>query len=377
MPRILIVTGIFPPDAGGPASFVSEIAPELVKRGWEVTVLTLTDAPQDDTDKPYKVVRIPRQLPLPLRLFRVAQTVRKLASVNDLLFCNALYFETALGWPKNKPMITKVVSDQVYDRYKLKHKKDDLTPITFQNKGVDPANELDRKLRAWALKRAKVLVTPSRYFAGVISRLCPNSPPIQIISNAFAADKMPQCTKIPGRLAMACRLIPAKNVAMAIQALPKLPQHSLNIIGDGPEQNTLMKMAATLGVSDRVIFSGRLSHTETLVAIAQAETFLMLSDYENFPHTVLEAFAAETLVIATPVGGIPEIVIEGLTGRILPAIDPVTLPKALIELMAKDSVQTRQKIIATARKAVDNYHPKTVFSQYDQLFRSTLMSCQQ
>ncbi len=377
MPRLLIVTGIFPPDAGGPASFVSEIAPDLVSRGWDVTVLTLTDAPQDDTDKSYKVVRISRQLPLPLRLLRVAQTVRKLASINDLLFCNALYFEATLGWPKNKPIITKIVSDQVYDRYKLKHKKDDLTPITFQNHRMNIANEIDRKLRTWALKHAKILVTPSRYFAGVINRLCPNSPPIQVIPNAFAADQIPPCAKIPGRLAMACRLIPAKNVAVAIQALPKLPQHSLNIVGDGPEQNTLMKMAATLGVAHRVIFSGRLSHNETLQAIAQAEIFLMLSAYENFPHTVLEAFAAETFVLATSVGGIPEIVIEGLTGRILPAADPLTLPKALVELMAKDSAQTRKKIIATARKAIDNYHPEAVFSQYDKLFRSTLMSCQQ
>src|ERR671914_580080 len=85
--RILIITGIFPPDIGGPATYVPQIATGLADRGHQTTVLTLSEHEEYDDEKfPFKVVRIPRHTGKPWRWVRTILTIIRLGRYSDLLF---------------------------------------------------------------------------------------------------------------------------------------------------------------------------------------------------------------------------------------------------------------------------------------------------
>ncbi len=116
--NILIVTGIFPPDIGGPASYVPKIASELSKRGWKVTVLTLSDfLNHDDSDYSFRVIRLLRPQKKWRRVPQTIWAIARYAEDADVLFANGLFLESVVAarW-KRKPLVMKIVGDWAWER---------------------------------------------------------------------------------------------------------------------------------------------------------------------------------------------------------------------------------------------------------------------
>ena len=117
------------------------------------------------------------------------------------------------------------------------------------------------------------------------------------------------------------RLDPVKNLAAMLRAHALLvenhPDTRAVIVGDGPERGALEALAAELGIADSVIFTGYRSDVRALMAAF--DVYLNTSTYEGVSLTILEAMAASLPVIATPVGGNPEVVIDRETGLLVPA----------------------------------------------------------
>ena len=117
------------------------------------------------------------------------------------------------------------------------------------------------------------------------------------------------------------RLDPVKNLAAMLRAHALLVQNHRDtravIVGDGPERGALEALAAELGIADSVIFTGYRSDVRALMAAF--DVYLNTSTYEGVSLTILEAMAASLPVIATPVGGNPEVVIDQETGLLVPA----------------------------------------------------------
>ncbi|MER3407672.1 MAG: hypothetical protein C4292_02475, partial [Nitrososphaera sp.] len=116
--RVLIVTGIFPPDIGGPATYVPQIAEGLAQRGHTVTVLTLSDRlDHPDAGYSYRVVRLPRGMFKPLRMLVTIGAIVRLGRKADVLFVNGLALESALAnFLLRKPLVMKVVGDLAWER---------------------------------------------------------------------------------------------------------------------------------------------------------------------------------------------------------------------------------------------------------------------
>jgi glycosyltransferase involved in cell wall biosynthesis len=109
------------------------------------------------------------------------------------------------------------------------------------------------------------------------------------------------------------RLVPIKNPLGAIDVLASLPeQYSLVVIGDGPLETELKEYVREAGLKDRVHFAGTLPHVETLRAIATANALVLPSEEEAYPTAVFEALALGSLVVATPVGVLPDVEHERL-----------------------------------------------------------------
>jgi glycosyltransferase involved in cell wall biosynthesis len=155
--------------------------------------------------------------------------------------------------------------------------------------------------------------------------------------------------KTPVKAVTVGRLIPLKQVDRLIEALREIPELGLVVVGDGPERPRLERIAQELGVSGRVYFAGQRSKKETLSLMAACDFFVLNSSHEGLPHAILEAMALGLPVIATAVGGTPEVVRDGETGLLIHSGNRA-LEKTLYALVTDE--KTRRRLGEKAKKWV-------------------------
>jgi glycosyltransferase involved in cell wall biosynthesis len=149
-------------------------------------------------------------------------------------------------------------------------------------------------------------------------------------------------------------LRPEKNLETFLLAaraiVDAIPSAEFLVIGDGPEDNNLKSLVNDLHLSESVHFLGERPDVPDLLA---ALDILVMSSYsESFPNAILEAMAMGKPVVATNVGGIPEVVEEGQTGFLVPARDPKAMAERVLSL-CRDSV-LRLRMGRAARARVEN-----------------------
>jgi glycosyltransferase involved in cell wall biosynthesis len=131
------------------------------------------------------------------------------------------------------------------------------------------------------------------------------------------------------------RLSPEKGqadlLAAAAQLMPQIPQLRIALIGDGPDRDCLQRQAALLGIANRVLFTGHLQDVRPV--FRDLDVLALTSHTEGFPNVVLEALCMETPVVANDVGGVREIVEDGVTGVLLPPRSPERIAKALARVL--------------------------------------------
>ena len=151
--------------------------------------------------------------------------------------------------------------------------------------------------------------------------------------------ELPEDAWVVGSVA---RLDPVKDLATLVRAFARLqgaPPPYLVVVGDGPERAALEAEARTAGLGDRIRFAGQRSDVrERLPAF---DVFVNSSTYEGVSLTIIEAMAAGLPVVATRVGGTPEVVTDGRDGRLVTAGDPAGLAAALEELRGDRALAAR------------------------------------
>ena len=121
------------------------------------------------------------------------------------------------------------------------------------------------------------------------------------------------------------------------------------IVGDGPLQADLLRLRDELGLQQVVQFAGFIPEAETLLGAFDA--FVLCSRSEGLGSILLDAFAAKVAVVATKVGGIPELVSDGVTGLLVPAGDSSMLAASIARLFVDDAL--RHRLTTTARDLVE------------------------
>jgi glycosyltransferase involved in cell wall biosynthesis len=322
--RVSIITGIFPPDIGGPATSVPALAGAIQERGDDVTVITLADRPGHRTKDLFRVDRIARTTPLPLRIPAVVKAV--VQSKPDVVFANGLHLESAMV--PRVPLVQKIVGDWAWERA-TNGGATKLGIEEFQSARVPPRVQALRELRSRVTRRAHRVVVPSRYLARIVAGWGVHENRIDVIPNAAPPVQEPP-TKRPTQILYVGRLVPWKHVDHVLRVLPRLPNVGLTVIGDGPTAGELQRLSAELRLTDRVDFVGSVSKDCVLRQMREEAGVLVLpSSYEGMPHVVLEAFAAALPVVASEAGGTPELVIDGVSGLSFPCGDLGRLTEAL------------------------------------------------
>lgn len=129
-------------------------------------------------------------------------------------------------------------------------------------------------------------------------------------------------------------LVENKGHHLAIEALASLPGFQLVIAGEGPERNSLERLASRLDVTSRLQFLGRVDQKQLAKCYGAADVLLLPSSREGWPNVLLESMACGTPVVATRVGGVPEIVTSPSVGRLMPERTVANVVAAVSDLWA-------------------------------------------
>jgi glycosyltransferase involved in cell wall biosynthesis len=147
------------------------------------------------------------------------------------------------------------------------------------------------------------------------------------------------------------------------------PRVFLWLVGDGPRRAALDRQRAALGLADRVRFLGLRADVPDL--LAAADVFAMSSVREGLPVSLLEAMRAGCPSVATAIGGCPELIVDGETGRIVAPLDSVALAAAITELLA-DPARARAMGAAGRRRWSAGYTAAAMVSGTENVYREIL-----
>ncbi len=335
--KLFIASGIFHPEPGGPATYLRELLPELIARGWDTRVLTFSDSPHTDLRYPYPVTRILRRS-LPVRMIDYTRAARPLLAWADVVYLHTLGLP--LYGDQHAPRIVKIVGDPAWER---SVRKGWLPPgediDAFQTKTYsDPRIVLDRWRRASEARSLDAVIVPSEYLKRTVVGWGVDAAKVRVIYNALPPDTVATTlTQAEARAQLGWsaaptiltvgRLLPWKGVDHLITALHRLPDLRLVVAGDGDILDGLKAQAADLG--DRVIFAGRVSREQMPIYMKAADYLALYSGYEGLSHTLLESLRVGTPVIASDKGGNPEVVRHNVNGLLVPYVNVDALTAAL------------------------------------------------
>ena len=319
--RVLVTVGIFPPDIGGPATFVPKIAKYFQDElNYEIEILTLSDNKNSNINDDFSVKRIDRNLPIIYRWLKTIFTIYKLGKNKDLIFVNGLGTETTIAniFLKKK-IIRKIVGDPVWERAYSKAKISESFD-EFQVKNYGFSISFQKKVRSFSIKKSDIVVTPSQHLKNFILNLGFKNK-IEIINNGvFIPEENTNIfTNDQINITIVSRLVSHKNIKKIIRAISDLndPLIYLNIIGDGPELNQLQKISLESNNKDNIIFHGKLNRDDINHIFLKSDIYIQASNYEGLPHSLLEAMSYGIPVLCTPVGECKEILGNEDRGYIL------------------------------------------------------------
>ena len=370
--NILITVGIFPPDIGGPASFVPKISNFLVENGHNVKIICLSEVGNNHIEDNLDVIRIRRSNNLPIRWLKTIYQIVKNGRNSDLIFVNGLGVESAIAaLMLKKKLIRKIVGDPVWERA-YNQKKTSESFDEFQNNKHSFLIELQKLLRNWSINSAEIVITPSDHLKNFVSELGFNNEILKINNGVEITDiKRTNVHKADINLLIISRLVIQKNINIVIEAMELLNNKNLklSIIGDGGEFSKLESLIHDLNVQNRVQLLGKIENNRISQFLLTADIFIQASEYEGLPHSVLEAINYEVPILSTEVGGCKDLLNEGERGFIIPLpLDKEIIAENIIFIINNKDEATKK---ADAAKAfISNKHNFLVqANQYMEIFQ--------
>ena len=369
--KLFIASGIFHPEPGGPATYLHELLPALLERGWDIRALTYSDAPPSGgwARTAYPVTRIERES-LPVRTLRYAAAARPLLAWADVVYLHTLGLP--LWGSRRAPRIVKIVGDLAWERA---IRKGWIAPTEdidlFQTRRYGLPVMLDKAARARDARSMDAVIVPSEYLKRMVVGWGVDAARVHVIYNALPDSnsphplspplqggeegQTPSAVPLPPQIAAevrksdalspsplgrgvgvraahaegvsatiltAGRVLPWKGVDRLIEALALANARGLRVglrvAGDGTELARLQALAERLCVTDQVEFLGRVGRAELAALMRAADYVALYSGYEGLSHTLLESLREGTPVIASDKGGNPEVVQHGVNGLLVP-----------------------------------------------------------
>ena len=375
--KILITVGIFPPDIGGPASFVPKIAKHLQENGFEVTIICLSNEKIVDNES-YKIIRILRNQNLMIRWIKTIFKMISNGRDSDIIFVNGLPMEAYIAnLFLRKKLIRKVVGDWAWERGRNKGIINDSFD-EFQKNKHNLHLEIAKFSRGWTATKADLVITPSVHLKNVVKNWGVSENNLKVIYNGTnIQSKITKKENEVLHFITVGRLAPWKNIDKIIQAMAILNEKGFNfifnIVGSGPLNEKLKILVKELKLENKIFFLGQKNTEELNKIYLDSDIYIQASGYEGLPHVILEAINYNLSIISTPIGGTNEILLDGKNGWILKlkdkkAPDEFDLQEIIYELV--DNKTKSNNLIHNAKEyLIENFDEDKNLNKYIKLFK--------
>ena len=204
-------------------------------------------------------------------------------------------------------------------------------PFTVTARGSDinliARHTIPRALIRWAAGQATASISVSKALSDGLASIGVDRTKLMVLRNGVDLAHFYPVPQLNARRALSWRdeptllsvgnLVENKGHHIAIEMLTHLPEYRLAITGDGPEQAALKQHAQHLGVDQRVLFTGRIAQKDLPTYYSAADVLILASSREGWPNVLLESMACGTPVVASGIGGIPEVVAATVAGRLV------------------------------------------------------------
>lgn len=354
--KILIVTGQFPPDIGGPATYSKIILEGLPELGFRTDVLSFGGV---------------RHIPKILRHFIYFILVLKKGFRSDIIFAQD---PVSVGFPAalaarilRKKFVLKIVGDYAWEQGVLRFGVTD--PLDdFLAKRQSFFVRIFQFVERFCAKQADKIIVPSRYLKTVIEKWGINGSKISVIYNSCDFSPLAARTRSVGDglvIFSVGRLVPWKGMLSLVELMPEIRQKftdaNLWIAGDGPEKVALRAKIKSRALENSVFLLGSKSRTEMAHIFSKVDIFVLNTAYEGFSHTILEAMASGLPVVTTAVGGNPELVREGIDGFLVNLGDKKALRMRIENLLGDNLL--RQKMSMNGRRRAAEFSVERMLRQ--------------
>jgi len=365
--KVLVVSGIWPPDAGGPASHAPEVCDYLAGRGHEVEVLTTADSAP--APAAYPVRWVSRRLPPGVRHLRATALVASRARGRDVVYSTGIEGRSAVGARlAGTPLVMRLPSDPAFERAHWRGLTEGTLDRFQHERGVRIG-----ALR-WARDRevasAARVVCPSAWLRELVIGWGVDPERVEVLPHALAAPPLEGRDELRRRydlegptLVLAGRLVPQKSLDVALRAVRLVEGVSLVVAGDGPERDRAQALAVELGLGARVRFLGVEPRQAVFELFRAADAALLSSSWESFGLVVAEALAVGTPVVSTAVGGVVEVLEDGRNGLLVPPGDHEALAGAIRRFFADGGLQERLR--AAAAPSVERLAPERIYARLE------------
>lgn len=308
--KLLLVADIFPPQSGGPATYVVELANAFVKQGVDVQIVSLNPT-SDTTVASCPVIRVSwknkllRYLEYFWLLFQKAKYVNVVYAMGPV---NAGLPALVAARLRGKKFVVKVVGDYAWEQYQGAG-LDLYTIDEFQTARVGGKIGWLKRVESFVVRHADHVITPCAYLKRLVVGWGAEEKNVSVIYNAIAIPSVTPKVKPAGE----------KWVVSIGRDVPWKGMKTLSELSLDFPKNVKLK-----------IVSGA-SRQEALCTLASADVFVLNSGYEGLSHALLEAVALGVPVLASDVGGNPEVV---PSDHLFPYDDRAAIARKIVEMLA-------------------------------------------
>ena len=369
--KILIATGIYPPEIGGPATYSKLLEQELPKHDIEVDVLPFS--------KVRHLPKIVRHIAYFFAVMRRALRARLILALDPV----------SVGLPAmcaakllRKKFILRVPGDYAWEQFSLHRKDIDefITPDEFQKRKFDFITELRRKIQHLVARNAVKIITPSNYLKTIVEQWGIGSEKTEVIYNTFTSKKITETKEelrkqlnLDGKIILSAgRLVPWKGMDTLIKTIPEIakefPDVKLYLAGDGPELENLQLTAHNLQLTEHVVFLGQLSKEKLAEYVKAIDVFTLNTGYEGLSHMLLEVMSLETPIVTTNIGGNLELIENGKSGMLVGYNDQTALTISIINSLKDEDAA--KELAQNAKEKSEQFTKEKMIQNTINLFQS-------
>jgi glycosyltransferase involved in cell wall biosynthesis/putative flippase GtrA len=374
--KILIATGIFPPDIGGPAFMIEALANSLLANGILIDILTYADQGQTVEKKINKNGL--------LKIYRINRSRKALSHLiyffwmlflsfrADMIYVTDIYsvgyFAYLMKKIFKKKYIVRFAGDAAWEAAVANNWTDDYI-VDFQKKKYDAKIEKLKARRKKIMVSADRVIAVSYFLAEIAGMIGVQDKNIKMIYNSVdfldekeinpenvkkIKEQFGQNAKI---IITSCRLTRWKGVDGIIKAMPyilkAIGQVNFLVLGDGSEMDNLKRLAAEYKVAGNVFFLGRIDNNKVQDYIKAADLFILNTNYEGLSHALLGAMKAGTAIISSRAGGNVEVIEDGIDGLLFDYNDDKALAESATKVLA--SKEFADSLVDNANKKLEKF----------------------